>query len=324
MFIAVLPFLWFVRGSSAIVSGKYRRVLDFDYLHLTVHLGENAADITYHNHTRKNVPCVFTAEGSLNRFLFHRVIHRRKGIDYHRQSIEGTFTAFNDTFLLEIAEGKEALWKLVDPNELRNFPVEIAIIQKTPEADEAFMHHAFTVPSMPRVYYWDGIYVGQGCPTVDTLHGDSNHTPAKIVGTSMAHYRIWQEFYRRYKGGDQDQRIFILEGGIHCAQDFCGDIALEQIASTSKDILYVGWCHMQHGITSPPYCLHAYSISVRAAALLIPNVYPCLGPADVTVRQLCRGGNLTWALAAVEDPLLPFQTEGLHVNCLKSNYSTQT
>ena len=312
LFIASLNLLWIVLGNSAMVSGKYRRILNLDYFHLLIHSGENSVDVTYHNHTMRNVPCVFHSDGSLKKFQFHRIIHRILGNDYHRQSIEGEFSVLNDTFLIEVAEGKEYLWNLVDPNERRNFPVEIAFIQKTPDADEAFLRHAFTVPNLPRVYHWDGIYVKQGCPTVIPSHVDSEHSPAKIVGTSMAHYRIWQEFYRRYRDGDQDKRILILEGGIRCAQDFCGDIALEQVALTTKDIFYVGWCHMQlEAVTDPPYCFHAYSISVRAAAFLVSNVYTCHRPTDVAVRFLCRDGNLTWALAAVEDPLLPFQTEGL-------------
>ena len=310
-FIAALSLLWIVGVNSAIVNGKYRRILNFDYFHLVIHPAETSVNIVYHNHTLKNVPSEFRADGFLEQFHFHRIVRRIIGNDYHRRLIEGEFSIFNDTFLIEIAEGKEALWQLVDPNEQRNLPVEIALIQKSPEADEAFIREAFTVPDMPRVYYWDGIYIKRGCPTVNPPYVDRKHSPAKIVGTSMAHYRVWQEFYRRYRDGDQDKRILIFESGLRCAQDFCGDIALEQIASTTKDIFYIGWCHMQHAITDPPYCFHAYSISVRAATFLISNVYTCDRATDVAVRRLCRNGNLTWALAAVEDPLRPFQTEGL-------------
>lgn len=270
-------------------------------------------DIVYHNHTIKNVPSSFYPDGSLKQFGFRRVVHRIIGNEYHRGLVGSEFSSWNDTYLIETVKSKEILWKLVDPNEAKKFPVEIALIHKSPEDDEEFMRHAFTASSdIPPVYHWEGIYVKGACPTGDPSYLDSNHSAAKIVGTSMAHFRVWQEFYRRFRYGDQDKRILILEGGLRCAQDFCGDIALEQIAFTTKDILYIGWCHMQLAITEPPYCLHAYSISVRAAAFLLPNVYTCNRATDISIRRLCNEGKLTWGLASIEDQQPPdFHTEGL-------------
>ena len=269
-------------------------------------------NIVYHNHTLKNVPSVFHADGSLMRFRFHRVVHRIIERDYHRQLMEGEFSRLNETVLVETVEGKEVQWTLVDPNEARNFPVEIAMIQKSPEADEEFMRHAFTLTKLPPIYHWEGVYVDHACPTVDPSHVDSYHSPKKIVGIAIAHFRIWQEFYRRYRNGDQDKRILIFESGLRCAQDFCGDIALEQVASTTKDVFFIGWCHIELAATEPPYCLHAYSITVRAAGFLLSNFFPCDAPCDVTVQRLCKGGKLTWALASVENSPTPkYKTEGL-------------
>ena len=120
--------------------------------------------------------------------------------------------------------------------------------------------------------------------------------------------------YRRHRFGDWNTRIIILEGGIRCNYAYCGDVAIEHAKATDKDVLFLGWCYfdMESGFTAPPVCAHAYSLSVKAANILMNNIFPCLSPVDGQVAYLCKSGVLTWGTVSTgKNYSVPYKTVGL-------------
>ena len=209
--------------------------------------------------------------------------------------------------------GDEFVWRRVAENETRNNLAEIAILSKRNVRDAGFLRTAFS-NDRPPLYHWDGVYGVNECPTTRVQYVDKGHSPTKIIGITSAHYRVWQEFYRRHRYGDLNTRILIMEGGIRCNHDFCGDIAIEHAKATDKDILFLGWCYFEtkSNFSDPPLCAHAYSISVRAANMLMNNIFPCTSPVDVQLANLCKDGILSWGTVRTgANYSVPYKTVGL-------------
>ena len=293
------------RCFTAIAPGKYSRLIDLDYFHLSVP-DNDTVHIKYHGHTVKNVTSTFLSTGELVEFQFGWC--KRKS-----REVISTLRAINDTHLMESKMGEEYIWRRVSENETRNHLAEIAILSKRNARDGGFLRTAFS-SDRPPLYHWDGVYGINECPTTPVQYVDKGHSPTKIIGITSAHYRVWQEFYRRHRFGDWNTRIIILEGGIRCNYAFCGDVAIEHVKATDKDILFLGWCYfdMEAGFTAPPVCAHAYSLSVRAANVLMNNVFPCLSPVDGQIAHLCKEGLLTWETVKTgHNYSVPYKTVGL-------------
>lgn len=247
------------------------------------------------------------------------------------------------------------LWSYVERN--RRI-LEAAIITNAESVAEKnritkLMHRSFRnrTRTFP-VFKWGAVEskVSLECPT-EKQTAPASHTPSKIVGTTLAHTRIWQDFYRRHKLNNPDDFILIFEGDATCSVVDCGSFALEQLKATTADFVYLGWCfmnategnlatnylnvsrnsinisdftytqriHASHQVL-PPVCLHAYALSVRAARFLFNNVYPCANAfGDWQVKVLATQGKLTWDLAIVPPTAVPVdlkgprQTQGLWV-----------
>jgi len=179
------------------------------------------------------------------------------------------------------------------------------------------------------------------CPT-EKQTSTATHTPNKIVGTTIAHTRIWQDFYRRHRFNNPEDFILIFEGDATCSVVDCGSYAVEQLKTTTADVVYFGWCYMNateaalagpyvnssrigdkieasHQIL-PPVCLHAYAVSLRVARFLFNNVFPCAdGFGDWQVKGLMAQGKVAWDMAGVPPSAVkidlhgPRQTKGLWV-----------
>jgi len=183
--------------------------------------------------------------------------------------------------------------------------IEVALITDTTNQDKVSQGYVFldeTFPESgtfhPNTYLWSGLWAEE-CPTHPMENTDKDHNGSKIIGTTMAHYQIWQEFYRRHQDSENpQQRIIIFEDDAECAVPNCGDIAIKQLLKVDYDIVWLGWC-WYYGGWIPPFCLHAYSINVRAAKVLTQNVFPCVRPGDNFVADLGRQGVVSWTLANV-------------------------
>jgi len=247
------------------------------------------------------------------------------------------------------------LWTHVERNRR---VLEAAIITNTDSVAEKnriskMMHRSFRnrTRTFP-VFKWGAVEskVNLECPT-EKQTAPVSHTPSKIVGTTLAHTRIWQDFYRRHKLNNPEDYILIFEGDATCSVVDCGSYAIEQLKASTADFIYLGWCYMNNTEASlaslylnstqrvlnisaseyaqrvetsyqilPPVCLHAYALSVRAARFLFNNVYPCANAfGDWQVKSLATQGKLAWNMAVVPNNAVsadlkgPRQTKGLWV-----------
>jgi len=103
----------------------------------------------------------------------------------------------------------------------------------------------------PNTHLWSSVKSDE-CPTHVMENTDLAHEPNKIMGTTLAHYRVWQEFYRRYQDSPE-QRIIIFEGDAECAVPYCGDKAISQMKQSKEDVMWLGWCWYTGA--GPPFCL---------------------------------------------------------------------
>ena len=154
---------------------------------------------------------------------------------------------------------------------------------------------------MPPVTRWTGISLVKDCPSAED--NPPKYDPryiSQFAGITMEHLKVWQHLFSKYGRTRPNMRILILEGGTRCAREYCSELAYEQIAHTDKDLLYLGSCNKRNNFHDPPHCLYAYSISVRAAEVLMFNIFPCLEPLAVQIAELCKQGKLTWDVASIE------------------------
>ena len=312
VFATVLAILVSCLHSLSISPGKYCRLPDLDCMLISIAAGVSTT-VEYHTHSIET-ESRFSPSGELTNLevFWDRYRHTHGSL---RARTSSQFAAFNESHLIESFGDTEFVWERVSDVDAKQKLVEIAVLTKKARNDEvfhndAFIQHAFSSNTTP-VYYWDGIYGVNECPTFDVRHLDKDHSASKVIGIVLAHYRIWQDFYRRYRNGDPESRILILEADVRCSRDFCGDIAIEEINRTNKDLRFVGWCRVRNkNMSAPPLCAHAYAISVKAAEVLLKNVFPCLDPVDGQIFTLCLTGLLSWTKVNAEENRL-LQTSGL-------------
>jgi hypothetical protein len=183
--------------------------------------------------------------------------------------------------------------------------------RKTRLRAETFINRTFTEHRRPNfVQYWQPSFRSHGCPTFP-FNNDSHHSSGKVVGTTLTHYLVWQEFYRsaawrQCAEVDCDGWQLIFEGDAQCGVEDCEGETRRALAAARSDVVYLGWCDGFKMIkdedkklhkTGPPFCLHAYAITVSAARILLDKVYPCLLPADNQLRTLGLAGAISFELA---------------------------
>ena len=291
----------------AIFPGKYCRLPDLDCVCIS-DVTNGVVTVDYHKHSLAT-ESLLSPSGELVRLEVRWDRHRHTHGSLRARS-SSQFSALNESHLAEVMDDAVSIWERESEVNMKPRLVEIAVLKKKANND-VFIHHAFTGNSTPPVYYWDGVYGLDECPTTAVRHLDKDHSASKIIGIVLAHYRIWQEFYRRHRDGDPENRILILEADIRCSREFCGDIAMEHINRTDRDLLFIGWCRVRNNdMSAPPVCAHAYSISVKAAKILLENVFPCVSPVDGQISRLCHEGELSWATVKSEENRL-MQTSGL-------------
>lgn len=227
---------------------------------------------------------------------------RRK---HRHATIRSEFHPLNESHLLESFHGRSFIWKLTEGDESWNPNAGTDVIYHSSSPtkdDDTFLREILGKPDMPPINQWIGDKVARDCPI------DDNNTPkydpryvSRFAGITMEHLKVWQTLYSKYGKTQPGMRILILEGGTRCAREYCAELAYEQIAHTDKDILYLGSCDKRNNSTEPPLCLHAYSISTRAAEVFIFNIFPCLEPLAFQIAELCKRGKITWDVASMEN-----------------------
>lgn len=156
-----------------------------------------------------------------------------------------TFSITHNESLMEYTPQGIKEWKLV---EKINNVHEIAMIIESNKHTQAqvFFNHSF--PNRDdydndalQFYEWSGVFAGEcGTSPPNTYH-DKSHTRAKIIGITMAHKRVWEDFaHRNFKDKDKDNDklsnklnknsyIIVFEHDAICERRDCGRLAIEQI-----------------------------------------------------------------------------------------------
>lgn len=85
----------------------------------------------------------------------------------------------------------------------------------------------------------------------------------------------------------------IFEGDAVCAVTNCRELLLEQISimKPDTDFLFLGWC-WHYSSSTPPFCAHAYVVTIAGARFLNDNVDACGRAIDVQIKELGENSTL--------------------------------
>ena len=206
--------------------------------------------------------------------------------------------------------GKVATWGLA----LRRI-AEVAIIIDTKNEQERKDADKFASGHLKRLVLrgfpirkW-GSVVAQGleCPTHQQRE-DPNHTADKIVGITMAHKRIWEDFAARnanQTASDNSPFLIVFERDALCAVEDCGNHALNAIQSAREDLIYLGWCWQKLPTGDFPRCAHAYAVSARGAKILNNFVKICGEHVDYQIAVAEEKALITWKLTEAPSDAKP-------------------
>jgi len=158
------------------------------------------------------------------------------------------------------------------------------------------------------IHKWGSVVArGLECPTYHPKEINPTHWPDKIVGITVAHKRIWEDFALRYSNQTSDNSPFLIvfEKDALCAVENCGHIALNVLSSAREDLVYLGWCWQQLATGLYPRCTHAYALSVRGAVILSAYVKVCREHVDMQMAEAEEKALITWRLADVPKDAKP-------------------
>jgi len=144
---------------------------------------------------------------------------------------------------------------------------------------------------------------GLECPTYQPNEINPTHWPDKIVGITMAHKRIWEDFAARnanQTSSDNSPFLVIFEKDAMCAVEGCGNHALKAIQGAKEDLVYLGWCWQKLQTGNFPRCAHAYAVSVRGAKFLNEFVEICNEHVDYQMAVAEEKALISWKL--IEPP----------------------
>jgi hypothetical protein len=101
----------------------------------------------------------------------------------------------------------------------------------------------------------------------------------------LAHGLIWEHFIRtRENSTNENDAIIIFEDDVHEARPDAAEWAIKAVVNMTTDFLYLGHC-CQENPKVPPYCLHAYAMTLRGARKMWPKLDQCAGPIDTQVSS---------------------------------------
>ena len=199
--------------------------------------------------------------------------------------------------------------------------VEVACITNMKNPDKVAMSYRMLNESWAHwnnkvpIHLWDAVWTG-ACPTGSMASHQLDkdvHPPSKLIGISMAHQRIWQEYYRRHRHTGKRGYIVIMEDDAICEKTpWCSDQAQKHLQSSTADLVYLGWC-VYKGKPKPPLCTHAYAVTPRGARTLFREIFPCDIPLDIGMSKFGETGAINWEVADLNgaSQLVEMNTAGL-------------
>lgn len=199
--------------------------------------------------------------------------------------------------------------------------VEVACITNMKNPDKVAMSYRMLNESWAHwnnkvpIHLWDAVWTG-ACPTGSMASHQLDkdvHPPSKLIGISMAHQRIWQEYYRRHRHTGKRGYIVIMEDDAICEKTpWCSDQAQKHLETSTADLVYLGWC-VYKGKPKPPLCTHAYAVTPRGARTLFREIFPCDIPLDIGMSKFGETGAINWEVADLNgaSQLVEMNTAGL-------------
>jgi DNA polymerase III epsilon subunit-like protein len=102
----------------------------------------------------------------------------------------------------------------------------------------------------------------------------------------IAHGLIWEHFIRersRANSTNENDAIIVFEDDVFEARENAAELAVKAVENMKTDFLFLGHC-CHYKLDEPPYCLHAYAMTLRGAKKMLPHLDHCGDPIDWQVR----------------------------------------
>lgn len=153
-----------------------------------------------------------------------------------------------------------------------------------------FTHNCPKLPGHPEIAY--------------RAEGPTKHPDGFERGLLLAHKEIYEDFVWRAEQGSapfDDGSIIVFEDDVYPRVEDYAEQALKIAANMTEmglDLLFLGWCYadMRQKLI-PPFCTHAYVVSLSGARKLVENSIPCGPSIDVQFIGLAKAGILKWDYA---------------------------
>jgi hypothetical protein len=189
--------------------------------------------------------------------------------------------------------------------------LNIAMLTDTSDADAMTKARNLSSSLLPlalsvQTSYWGGV-VTSDCAYSKVI---SRRGRGKEVGITLAHYRIWKDFVRHPTRANEAEAaavLVVLEADAICGVENCGQAMWSAVRQMSSDYMFLGWCDLPKpaaGPLTPPYCTHAYAVTVAGARALLDKVDLCGKAVDEQIKALMRvhlRGHIAWEKAPLGD-----------------------
>lgn len=166
------------------------------------------------------------------------------------------------------------------------------------------------VPGAPPLIFaqWPPVFTNN-CPTLPghpaigyRAEGAGKHAEGFERGLLMAHKTLWADFVYRSQQTPHDFKngvLIVFEDDVFPRVTDFVEATLKETVDMKVGLKFLGWClgnPFQH--ETPPYCTHAYAVSLDAAKKMANGVIDCGPSIDVQMISMAKSGVVTWDFAA--------------------------
>ncbi len=180
----------------------------------------------------------------------------------------------------------------------RHFHVQSFIQNFTQQLGQLLPGTAFTFAQWPPVFT-------NNCPNLPghpaiayRAEGPGKHSEGFERGLLMVHKTIWSDFvYRSTQEPNKftNGTLIIFEDDVFPRVPNFVEATLKETIDMKVGLKFLGWClgnPFQH--EQPPYCTHAYAISLDAALTMAAGVIDCGPSIDVQMINMAKTIPISW------------------------------
>lgn len=158
--------------------------------------------------------------------------------------------------------------------------------------------------------HWPPVFTGN-CPTLPghpaiayRAEGPGKHAEGFERGLLIAHKIIWDDFLYRSEPQSlnfTDGVLMIFEDDVFPRIPNFVERALSEVYHMNVDLKFLGWCFGdRNNLETPPYCTHAYALTLAGIRKLTSFVVPCGPSVDVQMIAVAKKKQISWAYASLE------------------------